>query len=83
MHNVIYMHVYTLSFAMHVLGELDSGSSSVWGKTDRRSRFGYFEGGELKTTNPGSGMGMHSSVHPHFYGFWSTGVGVLLCDWRT
>jgi hypothetical protein len=47
-------------------------------KTARRRRFGYFGGGDLETTDLGSGMGVHSSVYPHFYSFWSLGVGVLL-----
>jgi hypothetical protein len=47
-------------------------------KTGRRRRFGYFGGGELETTDLRSGMGVRSSVHPHFYGFWSICVGVLL-----
>jgi hypothetical protein len=57
------------------------GNSGSWrerGKTSRRRRFGYFDGGELETTDLGSGMGVHSSVYPHLYGFRSTGVGVLL-----
>jgi hypothetical protein len=32
--------------------------------------------GELETTD--LGLGVHSSMYPHFYGFRSTGVGVLL-----
>jgi hypothetical protein len=36
--------------------------------------------GELETTDLGSGMGVHSSVCPHLYGFRSIGVGVLLTD---
>jgi hypothetical protein len=56
----------------------NSGSWREWGKTSRRRSFGYFGGGELETTDLGSGMGMHSSVYPLFYGFRSTGVGVLL-----
>jgi hypothetical protein len=39
---------------------------------------GYFGGGELETTELGSGIGVHSSVYPYFDGFWSLGVGVLL-----
>jgi hypothetical protein len=34
-------------------------------KTGRRRRFGYFGGGELETTNLGSGIGVHSSVYPY------------------
>jgi hypothetical protein len=58
----------------------NSGSWHEWGKTGRRRRFGYFGGGELETNDLGSGMGVHSSVCPHLYGFRSTGVGVLLTD---
>jgi hypothetical protein len=47
-------------------------------KTGSRRRFGYFGGGELETTDLGSGMGVSSSVYPHFYGFWSICVQVLL-----
>jgi hypothetical protein len=47
-------------------------------KTGRRRHFGYFGMGELETTDLGSGMGVHSSVCAHFYGFQSRGVGVLL-----
>jgi hypothetical protein len=46
-------------------------------KTGMRRRFGYFGGGELETTDLGSGIGVHSSVHPSCYGFQSLGVGVL------
>jgi hypothetical protein len=47
-------------------------------KTGRRRRFGYFGGGELETTDLGSGIGVHSSVYPCFDGFRSLCVGVLL-----
>jgi hypothetical protein len=47
-------------------------------KTGKRRRFGYLGGGELETIDLGSGTGMHSSVYPYCYGFWSLGVGVLL-----
>jgi hypothetical protein len=50
----------------------------VWGKIGRRRRFGYRGRGELETTDLGSGIGVHSSVYPCFYGFRSLGVGVLL-----
>jgi hypothetical protein len=53
---------------MHVL-DGNSGSWHEWGKTGRRRCFGYFGGGELETTDLGSGMGVHSSVYPHLYGF--------------
>jgi hypothetical protein len=33
-------------------------------KPSRRRRFGYFGGGELETTDLGSGIGVHSSVYP-------------------
>jgi hypothetical protein len=56
----------------------NSGSWREWDKTDRRRRFRYFGRGELETTGLGSGMRVHSSVHSHLYGFWSTSVGVLL-----
>jgi hypothetical protein len=47
-------------------------------KTCRRRRFGYFGGGELETTDLGSGTGVYSLVYPYCYGFRSLGVGVLL-----
>jgi hypothetical protein len=56
----------------------DSSSWCAWGKTGRRRRFGYLGGGELETTDLGSGVGVHSSVYPYFYGFRSLGVGDLL-----
>jgi hypothetical protein len=40
--------------------------------------FGYYGGGELETTDLGSGIGLHSSVYTYSYGFRSLGVGVLL-----
>jgi hypothetical protein len=55
-----------------------SGSWRAWGKTGRRRRFGYLSGGELKATDLGSGIGVHSSVYSYFYGFRSLGIGVLL-----
>jgi hypothetical protein len=58
----------------------NSGSWREWGKTGSRRRFEYFGGGELETTDLGSGMRVHSSVYSHFYGFRSTSVGVLLAD---
>jgi hypothetical protein len=30
---------------------------------------------ELEKTDLGSGIGMHTPVHSHFYGFWSTVLG--------
>jgi hypothetical protein len=56
----------------------DSGSWREWDKTGRRRHFGCFGGGELETTDLGSGMGVHSLVYPLFYGFQSLGVEVLL-----
>jgi hypothetical protein len=49
-------------------------------KIGRRRRFGYFGGGELKTTDLGLGTGVHSSVYPYCDSFRSLGVGVLLAD---
>jgi hypothetical protein len=52
----IYKRVYTLSFAIHVWdGNMVLGVCGV--KTGRRRRFGYFCGGELETTDLGSGDG--------------------------
>jgi hypothetical protein len=56
----------------------NSGSWPEWDKTGRRRHFGYLGRGELKTTDLGSWMGVHSSLYLHFYGFRSLGVGVLL-----
>jgi hypothetical protein len=56
----------------------NSGSWCAWGKTGRRRCFGYIGGGELETTDLGSGIGMHSSVYPYCDDFRSLGVGVLL-----
>jgi hypothetical protein len=57
----------------------NSGSWREWDKTSRRRCFfGYFGGGELETTDLGSGIGVHSSVYPYFDGFWSLSVGVSL-----
>jgi hypothetical protein len=47
-------------------------------KTGSRRCFGYFGGGELETTDLGSGTGVHYSVYPYYYGFRSLGVRVLL-----
>jgi hypothetical protein len=58
----------------------NSCSWREWGKIARRRRFGYFGGGELETTDLGSGIGVHSSVYPYFDDFQSLGVGVLLAD---
>jgi hypothetical protein len=75
-----YKRVYVLSFVMHVfgMGIVVLGVSGV--KSAGERRFGYFGGGELETTNLGSGIGMHSSVYPYCDDFWSLGVGVLLAD---
>jgi hypothetical protein len=40
----------------------------------------YFGGGELETTDLGSGIEVQSLVYPYFDGFRSLGVGVLLAD---
>jgi hypothetical protein len=50
----------------------------VWGKNRQEKAFWYFGGDELETTDLGSGIGVHSSVYPYYYGFWSLGVGDLL-----
>jgi hypothetical protein len=75
-----YKRVYALSFAMHVfgMGIVVLGVSGV--KPAGEGVFGYFGGGELETTDLGSGIGVHSSVYLYFDGFWSLGVGVLLAD---
>jgi hypothetical protein len=74
----VFKRAYTLSYAMHVFWDGNSGSWREWDKTGRRGHFGYFGGGELETTDLGSGIGVHSSVCPYFDGFRSLGVGVLL-----
>jgi hypothetical protein len=56
----------------------NSGSWRVWGKNRQEKAFWVPWRGELETTDLGSGTGMHSSVYPYCYGFWSLGVGVLL-----
>jgi hypothetical protein len=58
------------------MGIVVLGVSGV--KTGRRRHFGYFGGGELETTDLGSGIGVHSSVLPYLDCFRSPGVGVLL-----
>jgi hypothetical protein len=50
----------------------------VCGENRREKAFWVLWRGELETTDLGSGTGMHSSVHSHFYYFQSPGVGVLL-----
>jgi hypothetical protein len=74
----VYISVYIRRASRCMCWVGNSGSWRAWGKTGRRRRFGYLGGGELKTTDPGSGIGAHSSVYPYFYGFRSLGVGVLL-----
>jgi hypothetical protein len=66
---------------MHVFWDGNGGSSREWGKTSRRRRFGYFGGGELETTNLGSGIGMHPSVYPYSDDFWS--LVRTMCSSRT
>jgi hypothetical protein len=57
----------------------NSGSWREWGKNRlEKTFFGYFGGGELETTDLGSGIGVHSSVYPYFDGFQSLSVGVIL-----
>jgi hypothetical protein len=60
----VYKCVYTLSFAMHVFGVgiVVLGVGGI--KPAGEGVFGYLGGGELKTTDLGSGIGVHSSVHP-------------------
>jgi hypothetical protein len=48
-------------------------------KTGRRRCFWYFGGGELETTNLGSGIGMHSLVYPHYTIFGAQVLGFYLC----
>jgi hypothetical protein len=50
---------------MHVFWDGNSGSWHEWDTTDMRRHFGYFGGGELETTDLGSGIGVHSSVYPY------------------
>jgi hypothetical protein len=49
------------------MGIVVLGVSGV--KTGRRRRFGYFGGGELETTDLGSGIAVHSSVYPYLMVF--------------
>jgi hypothetical protein len=74
----VYVSVYIRRASRCMCWDESSGSWRVWVKTGRRRRFGYFGGGELETTDLGSGIGVHSSVYPYCYGFRSLGVGVLL-----
>jgi hypothetical protein len=59
----VYKHVYTLSFTMHVfgMGIVVLGVSGI--KPAGEGVFGYLGGGELETTDLGSGIGVHSSVY--------------------
>jgi hypothetical protein len=57
------------------------GNSGSWRERDKtggRRCFWYLGSGELETTDLGSGIEVHSSVHPYCDGFRSLGVGVLL-----
>jgi hypothetical protein len=74
----VYVSVYIRRASRCMCWDGNSGSWRVWGKTGRRRHFGYFGGGELETTDLGSGTGVHSSVYPYCYSFRSLGVGVLL-----
>jgi hypothetical protein len=56
----------------------NSGSWREWGKTGRRRRFGYFGGGELETTDLGSGIGVHFLVHPYLTVFGTLVLGFYL-----
>jgi hypothetical protein len=73
----VYVSVYIRRASRCMCWDGDSVSWRVWVKSGRRRRFGYFGGGELETTDLGSGIAVHSSVHPSCYGFRSLGVGVL------
>jgi hypothetical protein len=55
----------------------NSGSWRVWGKNRQEKAFWVLWRGELETTDLGSGIGVHSSVHPSCYGFQILGVGVF------
>jgi hypothetical protein len=74
----MFISVYIRLASRCVCRDENSGSWRECDKTGRRRRFGYFGGGELETTDLGSGIGMHSSVCPYFDSFLSLGVGVLL-----
>jgi hypothetical protein len=74
----MFISVYIRCASRCMCWDGNSGSWCEWDKTGRRRRFGYFGGGELETTDLGSGIGVHSSVYSRFYGFQSLGVGVLL-----
>jgi hypothetical protein len=63
------------------MGIVVLGVSGV--KIGKRRRFGYFGGGELETTDLGSGMGVHSSMYPHSYGFSKHMCWGFTYGWRT
>jgi hypothetical protein len=56
----------------------NSGSWRVWGKNWQEKVFWVLWWGDIETTDLGLGMGVNSSVYPHFYIFRSISVGVLL-----
>jgi hypothetical protein len=68
----MYISMYMCWASRCMCWEVTSGSWREWGKTGRRRRFGYFGGGALETTDLGSGVTMHSSVHSRLHGFQST-----------
>jgi hypothetical protein len=56
----------------------NSGSWREWDKTGNRSVLGTLVGVSSKQPIWDRGWGVHSSACPHFYGFQSPGIGVLL-----
>jgi hypothetical protein len=71
LYTYVYVSVHIRRASRCMCWDGNSGSWRVWGKTGRRRRFGYFGGGELETTDLGSG---NCDV------FRSLGIGVLLAD---
>jgi hypothetical protein len=59
----------------------NSGSWREWDKTSRRRHFGYFGGGELETTDLGSGGGALLSVSP-LVRFSEPRCWGFTCSWR-
>jgi hypothetical protein len=75
----MYISVYMRWASRCVCWDGNSGSSRAWGKTGRRRRFGYLGGGELETTNLGSGWGCTPQCIPACTVF---GAQVLGFYWR-
>jgi hypothetical protein len=61
------------------MGIVDLGVSGI--KPVGEGVFGYFGGGELETTDLGSGVAVHS-VYPYFDSFQSLGFWGFTCVWR-